>query len=140
MKTILLLEDDPERLERFSKVATEISCRLIQWRSAFDFLADLDQTLPTADLISLDHDLLSINDEPDLGDGVLATKALAARTPCCPVIIHTSNGVRGDWMEGELQLSGWSYHRVAPIGDDWIEVDWRRSVTRLLRKNKSKAS
>jgi hypothetical protein len=52
------------------------------------------------------------------------------------VIIHTSNGERGTWMEGEFDLGGWKYHRIAPLGDDWIEQDWRRLVRRLLKRRR----
>ena len=37
-------------------------------------------------------------------------------------------------MEGELALAGWTYRRVVPIGDDWIEVDWYWAARRLLRR------
>lgn len=131
---LLLLEDDAERLVRFRAVTDELRLSLFVWRSAYQFVTALDEHLPTASVISLDHDLISEPGEPDLGDGVMVAKELVNRSPGCPVIIHTSNGVRGDWMEGELQLAGWKYHRVAPLGDDWIEVDWRRTVKRLLRK------
>lgn len=133
MSHLLLLEDDAERLVRFRLACERLQLPLLVWRSAFEFLAALDEHLPTAALISLDHDLIAEAGEPDLGDGVMVAKELASRTPCCPVIIHTSNGVRGDWMEGELQLCGWTYRRVAPLGDDWIEVDWYRAAKRLLR-------
>jgi hypothetical protein len=36
-------------------------------------------------------------------------------------------------MAGEFELAGWPFVRVAPIGDDWIELDWRRAVKRLLK-------
>jgi hypothetical protein len=62
------------------------------------------------------------------------TKFLAARAPACPVIIHTSNRERSTWMLGEFELGGWEFHRVAPLGRDWIERDWRRLVGRLLRR------
>jgi hypothetical protein len=39
-------------------------------------------------------------------------------------------------MEGELELADWTYHRVPPLGDDWIEADWYRIVERLLRKQR----
>jgi hypothetical protein len=133
MGHLLLLEDDAERLGRFRLACERLRLPLLAWRSAFDFLAALDDHLPAATLISLDHDLIAEAGEPDLGDGVMVAKELANRTPCCPVIVHTSNGVRGDWMEGELQLAGWAYSRVAPLGDDWIEVDWYRGAKRLLR-------
>ncbi|MBY0459940.1 MAG: hypothetical protein K2V38_21700 [Gemmataceae bacterium] len=106
------------------------------WRSAVTLLDELDRHLPHADLISLDHDLLSEPGEPDLGDGLMVAKALAAHRPRCPVIIHTSNTLRGDWMEGELQLARWKYRRILPTGDDWIEVDWYRAVKRLLKGNR----
>jgi hypothetical protein len=32
-----------------------------------------------------------------------------------------------------VDLAGWRHYRV-PIGDDWIEQDWRRVVRRLLQK------
>jgi hypothetical protein len=50
------------------------------------------------------------------------------------VIVHTSNGIRGDAMEGEFELAGWTCRRLMPLGDDWIEVDWRAAVRRLLRR------
>lgn len=130
---LLLLEDDAERLTRFHAVIARLGVTSQVWRSALVMLAELDRHLPHADLISLDHDLLSEPDEPDLGDGLIVAKALAERTPSCPVILHTSNTVRGDWMEGELQLAGWRYRRILPLGDDWVEVDWYRAARRLLK-------
>jgi hypothetical protein len=62
---------------------------------------------------------------------------LAALPPCCPVIVHTSNGERATWMAGEFDLGGWEHHRVLPVGDDWIENDWQRLVRRLLRRAKT---
>jgi hypothetical protein len=38
-------------------------------------------------------------------------------------------------MEGALSLGGWTHHRVAPFGDDWIEQDWAPLVRRLLRES-----
>jgi hypothetical protein len=55
--------------------------------------------------------------------------------PCCPVIIHTSNGERGTWMEGALSRAGWAHERVYPFGDDWIEKEWARVLRRLLARN-----
>ena len=75
--------------------------------------------------------------EADPGTGWDLTKVLAALPPCCPVILHTSNGERGTWMMGEFHLGGWEYHRVAALGDDWIEEHWRRVVRRLLRRSRT---
>lgn len=98
-------------------------------------LRELEACLPSARLISLDHDLdPEEGEETDPGTGWDVTKALAAMAPVCPVIIHTSNRERSDWMMGEFELGGWEAHRVAPIGGDWIEHDWAHTVRRLLRR------
>jgi hypothetical protein len=129
---VLMLEDDDERLERFEAVAAKLGVELVSWPDARAMIAEMGRYLPTAALISLDHDLMPIHDiEP--GDGLDVAKHLAALPPTCPVIIHTSNRVRGDAMMGELELAGWTYHRIPPIGDDWIEVDWFRAVKKVLK-------
>lgn len=133
--TLLLLEDDADRLDRFRAVvaARFPALRLVTWPSAVAMIAELDHHLSAARLISLDHDLEPEPGQPDPGDGLDVAKWLAVRAPVCPVVIHTSNTRRGDAMEGELDLAGWAYRRVLPVGDDWVEVDWYRVVRRLLR-------
>jgi hypothetical protein len=37
-------------------------------------------------------------------------------------------------MTGVLELEGWVVKRVAPIGDDWIEIDWANLVKQLILK------
>ena len=130
---VLMLEDDDERLARFWAVAERLDVELISWPDAHKMLAELSEHLASAALISLDHDLIPLRDI-DPGDGLDVAKHLATLSPMCPVIVHTSNGLRGDAMIGELELAGWTYHRVPPLGDDWIEADWFRVVKRLLRK------
>lgn len=134
--TLLMLEDDPERLARFAPAARSAApgLRLLVWSNARAMVAELEPLLPFARLIALDHDLEPGPDGVDPGDGLDVAKWLAARPPACPVVIHTSNARRGDAMEGELDLGGWTYRRVGPLGDDWIEVDWYRLVRKLLRR------
>lgn len=134
---LLLLEDDAERTTRFRVAAARLRIELRVWRSAFEMLAELPAHLPRATLIGLDHDLISEPGEPDLGDGLMVARHLVTLAEKRPVIIHTSNTLRGDSMEGELQLAGWDYCRILPIGDDWIEVDWYRAAKRLLRRKGS---
>ena len=101
-------------------------------------IREVQLLLPTAELISLDHDLdpeEGVTTDP--GTGWDVAKYLAALPPVCPVIIHTSNGERGEWMMGEFDLGGWRSVRVPPLGDDWIEHDWRLIVRRLLKKKNS---
>lgn len=131
---LLLLEDDAERTARFRATVDRLGIELRVWRSAFAMLAELKAHFPHAALIALDHDLISEPGESDLGDGLMVARHLVSLPDPRPVVIHTSNTLRGDSMEGELQLAGWPYRRVLPVGDDWIEVDWFRAATRLLRR------
>ena len=78
-------------------------------------IREVEPLLPSARLISLDHDLEPAEGETeDPGDGIDVARFLAARPPVCPVIVHSSNGTRSDWMIGEFELGGWTYKRVAP--------------------------
>ena len=90
---------------------------------------DLPECLERAKVISLDHDLNRLpGDAADPGRGYDVATLLAELIPCCPVVIHTSNGERGTWMEGELSRGGWEYDRVYPYDDDWIETQWAHAV------------
>ncbi len=131
---LLMLEDDRERIDRFTATPGTIapSMPLVVWRSAGKMIREIEPFLPSAQLISLDHDLEPTEGEDDPGDGIDVARFLAARPPVCPVIIHSSNGSRSDWMIGEFELGGWRHHRVAPIGEDWIEAYWGSVVRRLL--------
>jgi hypothetical protein len=128
------LEDNEDRIRQFRRaadaIAPEIPVRF--WRSAHAMIADLVEGLEHASIISLDHDLNRIGDEADPGTGYDVAKLLEDLIPCCPIVIHTSNGERGTWMEGALQHSGWQYDRVYPFGDDWIAKDWTPVVRRRL--------
>ena len=133
----LMLEDNAERLQRFAAVLRRIdpALPLRVWRSAWAMIREVEPLLPAARLISLDHDLDPEEGDPtDPGTGWDVTQFLAVLPPACLVVIHTSNGERAAWMMGELELGRWQFHRVPPLGDDWIERDWRCAVRRLLRK------
>ncbi len=137
---LLMLEDNAERVQRFTAALQQVdpALELRVWRDAWKMIREVERLLPLARVISLDHDLdPEEGAAADPGTGWDLTRALAAFPPCCPVIIHTSNGERADWMMGEFELGGWEHHRVAPLGDDWIERDWRRLIRRLLRRNRA---
>ena len=131
---IYILEDNDERIRQFraaaAAVASDLPVRF--WRSAHAMIADLVEGLEHASIISLDHDLNRIEDEPDPGTGYDVAQLLEELIPCCPVVIHTSNGERGTWMEGALQRAGWPYDRVYPFGDHWIAKNWAPVVRRRL--------
>jgi NAD+-processing family protein with receiver domain len=134
---LLLLEDNADRVERFSATLRRIDPGLHMrlWRNAWAMIREVELLLPFAQLISLDHDLDPEDGEiADPGTGWDVAKYLAARRPACPVIVHTSNGERAAWMCGEFEGGGWKYERVAPLGDDWIERDWRHAVRRMLQR------
>jgi hypothetical protein len=133
---IFILEDNDDRVRRFlataATVAPTVPVRV--WRSAHEMIADLVEGLEHASLISLDHDLNPAPGETDPGTGYEVAKLLEELIPCCPVIIHTSNGERGTWMEGALARAGWRYERVYPFGNDWIESRWAAALRRWMSK------
>ena len=56
--------------------------------------------------------------------------------------LHATVGRNPSVLEGAglttepvIELAGWPYWRVAPLGEDWVEVDWFRLVKRLLKKH-----
>jgi hypothetical protein len=134
---LLLLEDNAERVERFTAALKRLDAALplCVWRNAHDMLREVGPLLPATRLLSLDHDLEGENDLADPGDGLMVAKFLIKQPIICPVIIHSSNTERSSWMAGEFELAGWPFDLVAPIGDDWIETDWCRKVKRLLKKS-----
>ena len=133
---IYILEDNEDRVRRFREAAASIAPDLPVrfWRSAHAMIADLTEGLEHAAIISLDHDLNRFGDGPDPGTGYDVAKVLEELIPCCAIVIHTSNGERGTWMEGALSHAGWQYDRVYPSEDDWIEKDWAAVVRRLLSR------
>lgn len=134
---ILMLEDDADRLQRFDAVLRRINPtpQLKTWRNAHAMIREAGAFLATATLICLDHDLEPEPGGCDPGDGYIVTKWLVSQLIARPVIVHSSNNERALWMVGEFELAEWRFWRVAPIGDDWIEVDWYDSVRRVLRKH-----
>ena len=133
---LLMLEDDADRLRRFEAVLREIAPTLpfYTWRDAHRMIREAGPLLSSATLISLDHDLEPEPGAGDPGEGYMVAQWLVSQPIVVPVIIHTSNGERSSWMAGAFDLEGWRHWRVPPLGDDWIERDWRRTVLRLLRR------
>lgn len=132
---ICILENDDTRVQQFRTAAAAVApgVPVRVWRSAHAMLADLAECLEHASVISLDHDLNPLpSDANDPGSGYDVARVLGELIPCCPIIVHTSNGERGTWMEGALSRAGWEYDRVYPYGDDWIEKQWTPVVRRLL--------
>jgi len=133
-KTILMLEDDSDRLARFEIVISQIDpeIRLIQWRNAHRMIREAAQYLPSCNLICLDHDLEPEPRESDPGDGLDVARFLAEQRPVCPILIHSSNGDRVRRMVGVFELVDIQSQTILPLGADWIERYWRKRVEGLL--------
>lgn len=133
--TILILEDNDERIAAFEKtvVALGDGFELKVWRDAPSMIAECEEFFPTAALISLEYDLNPMPDATvDPGTGVDVARFLGDFIPACPVLLHSSNTDRVYSMHNELRFAGWMVDRVDPLGTDWIETSWLRVARRLL--------
>ena len=122
-----MLEDESERLARFETVLSKLgdSIELQHWRTAPDFIAGYESVNRRPSLICLDHDLFTDHpDDPDPGDGRDVALFMAKQTPCCHVIIHSSNVPAADSMFFTLSDANWDVEKIAPLGADWIESYW----------------
>jgi len=134
---LAMLEDDEDRLTRFRAILAHKSpsVTLHAWPSAHDFIREFPSLEFSPSLISLDHDLVPLNPgDPDPGDGRQVAAFLAARSPCCPVLIHSSNAWAADSMYFTLLDTGWNVALTAPIGDDWIESYWFPTARQHLKR------
>jgi len=134
-QTIILLEDDADRVRAFEAAVAELGegCRLRAWRDANRMIAEIQEALPDAALISLDHDLTKEHpDSPDPGDGLQVAEFLGRLPRICPVILHTSNGDRVWSMHNEFRFGGWEAERVMPYGTEWIRESWLPLARKLL--------
>jgi putative RNA 2'-phosphotransferase len=132
-KTILLLEDNDERLAGFERTVKGLGeFELKIWRDAPSMIAECEAFFPTTALMSLDD----LNSQPgatvDPGTGLEVAKYLDECRPVCPVIIHSTNADRAHSMHNELRFADWISERVGPIGTDWIETLWMTKSREFL--------
>jgi ADP-ribosylglycohydrolase len=138
MKTILILEDNEERIAAFQHIIAGLGdgFALKIWRDAPSMITECEPFFSSTVLISLDHDL---NPAPgaaaDPGTGVDVAKFLAECRPVCPVIIHSTNAERAHSMHNELRFADWIAERVGPIGNNWVETLWLRKVREFLSRH-----
>jgi ADP-ribosylglycohydrolase len=138
METILILEDNDERVAAFQKAVRALGdgFELKVWRDAPSMCAESEVYFPTAALISLDHDLNQIPGATvDPGTGMEVAQFLANYMPVCPVVIHSSNTDRVYSMHNEMRFAGWMVDRVGPLGTDWIESSWLRRARELIAEH-----
>lgn len=138
MKTILLLEDNTERIKAFQEVIKSLGkdYEFKIWRDAPSMCADCANYFATTVLISLDHDL---NPQPgaltDPGTGLDVARFLGDFMPVCPVLIHSTNVDRVWSMHNELRFAGWNVDRIGPLGSDWIEKSWFTIARDLIARH-----
>ena len=136
-RTIILLEDNPERVRQFESAVAQLApdYRLRIWRDAERMMTQCHKDLADVALISLDHDLnKEKEDSPDPGDGVQVAEFLARLPNLCPVILHTSNAERVWSMHNAFRFGGWKTEQVMPFGDDWITRHWLPKARLLLEQ------
>jgi ADP-ribosylglycohydrolase len=137
MKSILILEDDDERIAAFRSAVERFGpdFELAIWHDAPAMIRECGRSFSTAALISLDHDL---NPKPgatgEPGTGMDAARFLADHLPVCPVIVHSSNTNAAWSMHNEFRFSGWTVDRVGPLGTGWIESSWLAAARRAISK------
>jgi len=138
MKTILILEDNDERIAAFRKAIESLDSdfEMKIWKDAPSMIAEAEAFFPSAALISLHHDL---NPRPgataDPGTGLDLARYLADFPPACPVLIHSSNTDRAWSIHNELRFAEWTVDRIGPLGEDWIGTFWLRRVRELVTEH-----
>lgn len=134
-KSLVMLEDDLERIERFrAKLESHHPGSQIDVsRTAPGFISNYRRRKGVPDLICLDHDLFTDSpDDPDPGDGRDVTDFLITQDPIAPVLIHSTNASAADSMLFALLDHGWTADRIAPLGQDWIETYWYPTAMRMI--------
>src|SRR5579871_6576737 len=140
MKTILILEDNDERIAAFERTVAALGdgFELKVWRDAPAMCAECEACFPSTVLISLDHDLNPApGSKTDPGTGLDIARFLADFVPVCPLLIHSSNTDRAYSMQNEFRFAGWMAERVGPIGTNWIETSWLRRVREMLAEHQN---
>lgn len=130
MRTVLILEDDPQRRAEFERVATTMRLRVKVWDNAERMRAECEKYFSDAALISLEQDLGQPGEDP--GTGLDVAKFLAEKRPVCPVIVHTTNTDRSFSIYNELRFADWNVDRVSPITERWIDKQWAPKARELL--------
>ena len=111
VKTILLLEDNEERVAAFASVVRELGEEwgVRVWRDAPTMVRECEGCFEGVHFVSLDHDL---NRQPgakgDPGSGLQVAKLFASHFPFCPIIIHSSNTDAAWSMHNELRFAAWT--------------------------------
>jgi hypothetical protein len=133
MPTVAILEDDEGRRGAMLKQLVGAGVNVVVFPRAHDMIAWLHDHLVECALISLDHDLVSTVKGDDPGSGTDVVLFLSARSPSCPVIVHTSNPLAAPAMRYFLSQAKWANERVVPFNDlEWVDIAWAPVVRAML--------
>lgn len=137
---IALLDDEPDRVRAMQPLLRNEFGRfqVVVFENAPDMVAWLAHHHSKIRLVCLDHDLGPNQQRDgvifDPGTGRDVADWLASLSPCCPIIIHTTNYLAAPGMLSVLEEAGWNVARVSPYGDtEWIRQDWIEAVRAALR-------
>jgi hypothetical protein len=134
---IAILEDDERRTAAMRECLASGPYPAVFFTTAPDMNAWLAEHLREVVLLSLDHDLgpsiLRDGERMEPGDGRDVANFLAAHSPVCPVIVHTTNSMGAEGMLFNLGQAGWTTERIVPFDDlRWITTAWLKVVTAML--------
>lgn len=133
---LLILDDNLNRLASFEDVVGDVDGWIMKsWINAPSMIAELDQHLREAMLISLDHDLYRQSEEdPDPGSGRDVAEHLSAYDPVCPVIVHSTNTDAAWGMFNTLSAARWEVELVHHLDQqNWVRELWLPVAMRLIR-------
>jgi hypothetical protein len=131
---MLILEEEDDCVDGLQSAAAslgqELHFRL--WRDAPAMIAAAPLCFAETCLISLDHDLQSMDGQSDPGTGLDVAEFLSLHTPMCPVILHAGNSDGRLAMQNRLRAAGWTVATVLPREADWIQSSWLPVARRLI--------
>ena len=131
----LVLEDNLERMNSFREAAELFipPQELKVWRIAQHMIAEIDEFLPEATVISLDHDLYRHEkNDPDPGTGREVAEYLTKFDPVCPVIVHSTNTDAAWGMYNELTHARWKVELIHHLDEPrWIQEKWVSLVRKV---------
>lgn len=129
-RTILVLEDNPNRLEAMQTalVSLPVPLTIRHWDSAWTMRQEAAASFSETCLISLDYDLRDARvTGQKTGNGMDAVRFLCQQKPFCPVIVHTSLSDEARLMAETLKQAGWRVRQIPLNSQERIE-EWRQTV------------
>jgi hypothetical protein len=128
MQTLLILEDDRDRIAAFTTAIQqlEVEIDLKFWRDADSMSRECEAYFPIAALICVN---------PALGCSLDIAKFLADFLPVCPILLYSSDAEQFHSVQNEFRSSGWLLERVCTLNDNWVTTSWLSKVRTLLALN-----